>query len=158
MSLRALLAVVPSARAPASRGFSSFARAAPKARPTFAAGRLQANLKTTRPSARFYASESSSGGSSSTLWVLLGTALAAGGGYYYYTTSKEAQTTVKSGEQALKAAAHYTPKLEDYQKVYNAVAGLLEEAGDYDGQWLPCPSFVAVCLTPLTGQMVHMHQ
>jgi len=52
-----------------------------------------------------------------------------------------AKTAVKSGKQVAKASLHFTPKKEDYQNVYNTVAELLDEAGDYDGQWLPLWSF-----------------
>ncbi|KAF8893544.1 heme peroxidase [Infundibulicybe gibba] len=38
----------------------------------------------------------------------------------------------KSEFNAVKAGAHFTPSKEDYQKVYNRIAGLIEEAGDYD--------------------------
>lgn len=137
-SFRAVFAVSPAVRgAYASRAYSSLARTTPKFSAS-SAGRLNANLRSVaRPSARFYSSEAPQKGSSSAIWVLLATAVAAGGGWYYYTTSGDAQTKVKSGEQALKASLHITPKLDDYQKVYNTIAELLDEAGDYDGQWLP---------------------
>jgi alkaline phosphatase len=139
-SLRTVFAVTPAVRgAYVSRAYSSFARTAPRFSKTASNGRFNLHLKNVaRPKARFYSSDAPQKGSSSTLWILLAAAGAAGGaGYYYYTTSSEAQTAVKSGGQAAKAALHVTPKQEDYQKVYNTVAELLDEAGDYDGQWLP---------------------
>jgi cytochrome c peroxidase len=135
-SLRSVFAVTPAVRgAYVSRGYSSFARTAPRFSKTAVNGRLNTNLKSVvRPSARFYSSDAPQKGSSSTLWILLAAAAAGGAGYYYYTTSSDALTAFKSGEQAVKASLHFTPKQDDYQKVYNTVAELMEEAGDYDGQ------------------------
>ncbi|KAJ7272089.1 cytochrome c peroxidase [Mycena haematopus] len=55
-----------------------------------------------------------------------------GGGYYYISSFGDAETAVKSGVQAVKASAKLTPSKEDYQKVYNKIAEVLDEAGDYD--------------------------
>jgi len=71
------------------------------------------------------------------LWLTLGAIAAAGGGYWYYTLSTDATTIAKSGKQAGKAIVGLTPKQGDYQQVYNKVADLLDEAGDYDGEWRP---------------------
>ncbi|OCH93733.1 cytochrome c peroxidase [Obba rivulosa] len=63
-------------------------------------------------------------------------AVGAGVGLWIYTSdstkAKEAGTAVKSGVQSAKAAAHYTPTKEDYQKVYNKIAEILDEAADAD--------------------------
>ncbi|KAF8199796.1 heme peroxidase [Mycena galopus ATCC 62051] len=55
-----------------------------------------------------------------------------GGGYYYFSSSGDAETALKSGVQAVKASAKFTPSQEDYQKVYNKIAEVLDEADDYD--------------------------
>jgi cytochrome c peroxidase len=83
---------------------------------------------------RGYSTEAPKEGGNSALWLTLGAVVAAGGGYWYYTqsTSTDATTIAKSAKQAGKAAVGFTPKLSDYQKVYNKVADLLDEAGDYD--------------------------
>ncbi|KIM69539.1 peroxidase [Scleroderma citrinum Foug A] len=61
---------------------------------------------------------------------------AAAAGYYLYTSdsesSREAATAAKSAIQTGKAAVKFTPTKEDYQKVYNTVAHILDEAGEYD--------------------------
>ncbi|KIM30511.1 peroxidase [Serendipita vermifera MAFF 305830] len=132
MALRSLSAVTPALRVCNSRAFSSIPR-----------GAQQAARRTTtltakpfaRSSARFYATEPGTGksGSGGATWLLLGVAVAAiGGGYYVYSSPQDAETLAKSGKQAAKAAVGKTPKLEDYQQVYNKVAQLLDEAGDYD--------------------------
>ncbi|KAG6919361.1 heme peroxidase [Tephrocybe rancida] len=59
-------------------------------------------------------------------------AFAAAGGYYFYNESQGATTAVKSGIQAAKVKANFVPTKEDYQKVYNRIAELLDEAGEYD--------------------------
>ncbi|KDQ55746.1 hypothetical protein JAAARDRAFT_37172 [Jaapia argillacea MUCL 33604] len=75
-----------------------------------------------------------SGGKS---WLIGGGLLAFGGvGYYLYSTNpdlfKEAGTAAKSSVQAAKVATKFTPAQEDYQKVYNKIVQLVEDAGDYD--------------------------
>ncbi|KAJ7077265.1 heme peroxidase [Mycena belliarum] len=52
-----------------------------------------------------------------------------GGGYYYLSSNGDA---VKSGVQILKAKTNFTPSQEDYQKVYNKIAEMLDDADDYD--------------------------
>jgi hypothetical protein len=55
-----------------------------------------------------------------TLLALLGAGVVGGLGFYLYNNAdaaKEAQTLGKSGEQALKQKAGFTPSKEDYQKV-----------------------------------------
>ncbi|KAJ7745486.1 heme peroxidase [Mycena maculata] len=59
-------------------------------------------------------------------------AVVAGGGYYYFSSSGEVSNAVKGGVQSIKAATKFTPSQQDYQKVYNKIAELLDEAGDYD--------------------------
>ncbi|KAJ7497649.1 heme peroxidase [Mycena latifolia] len=56
-----------------------------------------------------------------------------GGGYYYLSSSGDSATTVvKSGVQTVKAKANFAPSQEDYQKVYNKIAEMLDDADDYD--------------------------
>ncbi|KAG6865480.1 hypothetical protein C0991_002192 [Blastosporella zonata] len=66
------------------------------------------------------------------LFLGLGAAVAAAGGYFIYT-NQDVATAVKSEAQAAKVKANFVPTKEDYQKVYNRIAELLDEAGEYDG-------------------------
>ncbi|TBU40080.1 heme peroxidase [Dichomitus squalens] len=94
---------------------------------------------------RRYATESTPGPkSNAALLGALGAAALAGGALWVYTsnsdTTKEAGTAVKSGAQAAKVAANYVPTKEDYQKVYNRVAEILDQAADKgydDGSYGP---------------------
>ncbi|KAI6037578.1 heme peroxidase [Pisolithus marmoratus] len=74
--------------------------------------------------------------SNTVLYASIAAFTAAAAGYYLYNsnsdTSREAATAIKSAAQAGKAATKFTPTKEDYQKVYNRIAELLDEAGDYD--------------------------
>ncbi|TFK44140.1 heme peroxidase [Crucibulum laeve] len=59
--------------------------------------------------------------------------VAAGGAYYIFSDAgKEAGTVVKSGVQAAKAKSGFVPSKEDYIKVYNRIAEIIDDAGDYD--------------------------
>ncbi|EJU04153.1 cytochrome c peroxidase [Dacryopinax primogenitus] len=108
-----------------------------------AAGRMPAVAPVTRNviRARGYATEA--GGSSNTLLWVLGAAAAAGGGYWYYAAGstdvmkKEAESAVKSASQAVKAATKFTPTKDDYQKVYNDIAELLDDNDYDDGSYGP---------------------
>lgn len=60
-------------------------------------------------------------GSGAGLWIGLGAIAAGGIGYYVYTNGAES-----------KPKAAFTPKFEDYQKIYDAIAKRLEEKDDYD--------------------------
>lgn len=136
MSFRAAFALTPAFRgAYASRGFSSFSRNASRlTRPgaTLNTG-TRAFTRPNVPSLRAYSTETgSSKGSGATVWLLLGALLAAGGGYYVYANPGEASTVLKEGKQSVKAATGFTPKLADYQTIYNKIAELLDEAGEYD--------------------------
>jgi len=78
-------------------------------------------------SRRGYASTPNSSSSSSYLWI--GALAAAGGaGYYLYT---QGNGSLLSGS-ASETKGVFTPKAEDYQKVYNEIAKALEEKDDYD--------------------------
>jgi cytochrome c peroxidase len=82
----------------------------------------------------------SAGKSNTALYVGLGVLLAAGAGYYVFTSSdpnaREAATALKSGVQSAKSKLNYVPTKEDYQKVYNRISAILDEAGEYDGKLL----------------------
>ena len=71
-------------------------------------------------SRRGYSSEAPKS-STSGLYLTLG-ALALGGGAYYYYSQAPNAAEVKV----------FTPKFEDYQKVYDEIASRLEEKDDYD--------------------------
>ncbi|KAG6817497.1 hypothetical protein H0H87_008122 [Tephrocybe sp. NHM501043] len=66
------------------------------------------------------------------LFLGIGALVAAAGGFYLYSNSDEAATAAKSGVQASKVKANFVPTKEDYQKVYNRIAALLDEADEYD--------------------------
>jgi cytochrome c peroxidase len=67
----------------------------------------------------------SSGGSSAWIWGL-GLAAVGGGGYYAYSQG------LFDSKDAEKVAKEFTPKFEDYQAVYNAIAHRLAELDEYD--------------------------
>ncbi|KAI2629842.1 cytochrome c peroxidase [Hypoxylon sp. NC1633] len=96
-----------------------FARAALRttARNTFATSSRQAFRQHGR---RFYSSEPPKTSSSSTLVYLAGAAAAGAAGYYFYTQGGSVTPKV------------FTPKKEDFQKVYNEIASRLEENDEYD--------------------------
>ncbi|KII92632.1 hypothetical protein PLICRDRAFT_37408 [Plicaturopsis crispa FD-325 SS-3] len=74
--------------------------------------------------------------SSNNALVYGGIAAVALGGAGYLLSSEDARrslgTVFKSSAQSAKASAGFTPTKEDYQKVYNKIAELLDEAGEYD--------------------------
>ena len=80
-------------------------------------------------------------GSNSTLYGVIGVAAIAGAGYWVYTsqddTARSAKSTLKEGAQIAKSAANYVPTKEDYQKVYNKVAHILD-TDNYDGKLVVC--------------------
>lgn len=73
---------------------------------------------------RGYSSEApkASGGSNTWLYGGLAALLLGGGGYYAYSSS----------DKAPKAAAVVQPTIDDYQKVYDAIAKKLVDEDDYD--------------------------
>jgi len=72
------------------------------------------------------------------LIITLALATAAAGGYWVYTSDSDAARTAKTagkeGAQVGKALTHFTPSKDDYQKVYNKVAAILD-VDDYDGSF-----------------------
>lgn len=70
------------------------------------------------------------------LFIGVGVAVAAGAAAWVFTSSspnaREAATAVKGKAQTAKAKANYVPSKEDYQKVYNRVAEIIDEADEYD--------------------------
>ncbi|KAI0001272.1 cytochrome c peroxidase [Russula compacta] len=85
-----------------------------------------------RSSFRKYSTEAPPKSSNTALYATIGLALVGGIGYYAYSSSDTAATSVKSGTQAAKAALKFTPTKADYQKVYNKIAKIIDEAGNYD--------------------------
>ncbi|KAI0645765.1 cytochrome c peroxidase [Trametes meyenii] len=82
--------------------------------------------------------------SNAALFGILGAAAVGGAAFWVYTSNsdsaREAGTAVRSGVQAAKVAANFVPTKEDYQKVYNRVAEILDSAGDKgydDGSYGP---------------------
>ncbi|KAL4078207.1 peroxidase [Scleroderma yunnanense] len=74
--------------------------------------------------------------SNTALYAGIAAFTAAAVGYYWYNSSsdssRDATTAAKSAIQASKAAVKLTPTKEDYQKVYNTIAHILDEAEEYD--------------------------
>lgn len=81
-------------------------------------------------SRRGYASGASSNSSKTGLYVGIFGLIAAGGAGYYYLNNNGA-ITLKEGS-AKETKGLFTPTKDDYQKVYNEIAKLLEEKDDYD--------------------------
>lgn len=69
---------------------------------------------------RFYSSEPAKQGGSAWPWLVGVAALGSGGAWFYLNNQGEAAPKV------------FKPKFEDYQAVYNEIAGRLEEKDDYD--------------------------
>lgn len=109
---------------------------------------LRRNLTTAthaRPSTKFvspikqatrrgYASESSSsGGGGKGIFVGLTLAALGGAGYYLYANDQlSGLTGLAGGKSSTKTLGPFQPGKEDYQKVYNDVAELLESNDEYD--------------------------
>jgi len=79
-------------------------------------------------SRRGYASEPIKSSSSSGIYIGIGAIALAGGGIYYYTQGNGSLLSGSAGE----TSGLFTPKFEDYQKVYNDIAKELEEKDEYD--------------------------
>ncbi|KAG9236494.1 mitochondrial putative cytochrome c peroxidase [Amylocarpus encephaloides] len=115
----------------ASNATRTFARAALKSTPSLRASARNTAFVLPRQtfrqqSRRGYSSEPTKS-SSSGLYLGIGAAAIAGGaGYYLY--SNGSLFSGSSGE----TKGIFTPKFEDYQKIYNEIAARLEEKDDYD--------------------------
>jgi len=118
--------------ATAAKSFTRVLRATPATSSlrTTAARRFAAPRTTFRQqSRRGYAdSAGSKGGNSTLIGGLAVAALAAGAGYYFYNGPTLAVTESSDKKQA----GIFTPKAEDYQKVYDSIAKRLAEQDDYD--------------------------
>ncbi|KAI9671542.1 MAG: heme peroxidase [Caeruleum heppii] len=127
----------------------SFSRVALRSSPATSAFRAstRTNIRSiprqpTSSTRRSYASSSSSGSSSTGLIWGAGLAAAAGAGYYFFAANQRGQSQKGSSvpESSKEGSASgsfatggkFVPRLDDYQKVYNAVAKLLEEHDEYD--------------------------
>ncbi|KAG5639032.1 hypothetical protein H0H81_007645 [Sphagnurus paluster] len=104
-------------RAPLRRAAATGARSIPRAQ--------------FRSSYRHYSTPPPEAKSNNNLLIGLGAVAGIGGlSFYYYSSTRDAE--LKSGLQAAKVKANFVPTKEDYQKVYNKIAELLDEAGEYD--------------------------
>ena len=84
-----------------------------------------------RSSRRGFASEAGGKSSNTTLYWGIGlVGVAAAGGSYFYLNNGGLDN-LKEGS-AGGSRGIFTPTKEDYQKVYNEIAGRLEEKDDYD--------------------------
>ncbi len=79
-------------------------------------------------SRRGYASEPTKSSSSGLYFGIGALAVAGGAGLYFFSQSNGSLLSGSAGE----TKGSFTPKFEDYQKVYNAIAERLEEKEDYD--------------------------
>lgn len=119
----------------------TLARAAIKSNPTSAFKSATRNSAFTatrqtfrQQSRRGYASEPAKSSSNGLLYAVLGLGAAGGAGYYFYTQSNG---SLLSGS-ASETKGIFTPKFEDYEKVYNDIATLLAEKDEYeDGSYGP---------------------
>ncbi|RDX47895.1 heme peroxidase [Lentinus brumalis] len=100
------------------------------------------------PAFRKYSTEAPQGSApkSNNKLLIGGVAAAAIGGvaFWVYTSNsssaREAGTALKSGAQAAKVATNFVPTKEEYQKVYNRIAEILDAAADKgydDGSYGP---------------------
>jgi cytochrome c peroxidase len=113
----------------------SFVRTAFRSNPTTSAFKTATrNTAFTLPRQTFrqqgrrgYASGASSSGSSTLFWAV-GLAAAGGTGYYFYSQGNGSLLAGSAGE----TKGIFTPKYEDYKKVYNEIASRLEENDRYD--------------------------
>lgn len=109
----------------------TFARAAVKSTPFRTTARSTAfalpRQAFRQQSRRGYSSEPTKS-SSSFLPIGVGALALGGAGYYFYT---QGNGSLLSGS-ASETKGIFTPKVEDYQKVYNEIAARLEEKDDYD--------------------------
>ncbi|KAF8658276.1 hypothetical protein AX16_002052 [Volvariella volvacea WC 439] len=87
-----------------------------------------------RPAFRKFSTEPPAPKSNTTLYAGIGLAAIVGGAAFYYfsDSTKDAQTAAKSGLQSVKAKTPFTPSQADYQRIYNEIADLIDEAGEYD--------------------------
>ncbi|KAI5838954.1 heme peroxidase [Morchella snyderi] len=82
---------------------------------------------------RGYASEAPSGGSGKGIFVGLTLAALGGAGYYLYSTDQLSAITRLAGvKSSTKPPGPFQPTKEDYQKVYNDVAEVLDSNDEYD--------------------------
>lgn len=112
----------------------SVVRAVPRTAPVSRVSRL--------PAARSFTSGPAPPSAGGTSWIQLALAagLGAAGGataltFFGGSTSdlkKETETAAKGAARSAKVAANFVPTKQDYQKVYDRIADILE-AGDYDG-------------------------
>lgn len=109
---------------------------APLRRQALSTSFKRAELRTS--SFRKYSTEAPPAAKSNTgLYVGLGAVVFGGGiAYYLYNSSSETakatSTGLKSAAQSAKVATNFVPTKADYQKVYNRIAEVIDDAGDYD--------------------------
>lgn len=98
-------------------------------------------LRSAAPGKRWNSTSAPKSSSSTGLWVGVALAAAAGGGYWVYTSNSDEartlKTTAKEGAQVTKSLAGFVPSQEDYQKVYNKIASILETDSYDDGSYAP---------------------
>ena len=105
-------------------------------RPSASTPRVALRNTIRQQSRRSYASEaSSSSGSTFLIGTTLGAVLAGGGAYYALSQQNSSvpqpKEIVEKVKESINRASH-SPKTEDFQQVYNAIAKRLDEKDDYD--------------------------
>jgi cytochrome c peroxidase len=93
----------------------------PSARPSTRALTAAPRVAFRQGGRRFYSSEAPKSSSSAWIWGVGAAALGAGG-FFVWQQDASASAAPKT----------FTPKFDDYQAVYNEIAGRLEEKEDYD--------------------------
>ncbi|EIW79236.1 cytochrome c peroxidase [Coniophora puteana RWD-64-598 SS2] len=86
------------------------------------------------PSFRAYSTEGANAKPKSNNAALYGiaAAIAGGGAFYLFSGSDDASTVAKGAVQVAKAGVGFVPSKADYQKVYNRIAEIIDDAGEYD--------------------------
>ncbi|OBZ70799.1 Cytochrome c peroxidase, mitochondrial [Grifola frondosa] len=123
--------------------FSAFRAVARKASLAAPAAR-NSRVALRNPAFRKYSTEAPKKTSNTVLFAALGVGVAGGVAWYVYAsdsnTAKEAGTALKSGAQSAKVLANFVPTKDDYQKVYNRIAEVMDAASDKnydDGSYGP---------------------
>ena len=98
----------------------------------------KSSRSTLRPTFRKYSTEAPKQANRTPIYIGVGALFVVGAGYWAFNsssdTAKETATKAKIGGQILKSNTPFKPAKEDYQKVYNKIASILED--EYDGSWV----------------------
>ncbi|KAF9236345.1 heme peroxidase [Melanogaster broomeanus] len=105
---------------------------APVRRAAFSASFRRAGTEIRANSFRKFSTEPPPAPKSNTgLYAGLGSVALGGLAYYFYTSSSDT-TKGTAAKSAAQTAIKFTPTKADYQKVYNRIAEVIDDAGEYD--------------------------